>query len=63
MRKCYKCNILVTALYEIPDIDANQHIVLCGRCAIKFILTIAEWKDFDIKAELEYWKTGRQSNE
>lgn len=57
-----KCEICSTAkdvhvIYGPYQIDGH----LCGKCMAKFISKLAEYKDFDITAEIRHITDGPQS--
>ena len=57
--QCYKCK-LFTKTFKIPEIEDNHGlpVCLCGSCAVKFINKLCEWKDLDLREELEVWVKG-----
>lgn len=62
--KCYKCGLFTRVFrVKLEDWDKGLPLCLCGDCAVKFIEQLSLWEDFDIRGELEYWKTGIQKDD
>lgn len=58
VNKCNKCK-LTTVVYLLVDdrqpLNERKNYLFCGYCLFKFINKLADYKDFDLQEEVEFY--------